>query len=58
VAGVVVSCEDSGEYYEPSQVWPDGPGRCSGVGLVDGAKYDVYAPEAGTRVRNAFPEQP
>lgn len=24
VAGVVISCEDSGEYYEPSQVWPDG----------------------------------
>jgi hypothetical protein len=29
VAGVVVSCEDSGEYYEPSQVWPDGPGHLS-----------------------------
>ena len=24
VASVVVSCEDSGEYYEPSQVWPGG----------------------------------
>ena len=29
VAGVVVSCEDSGEYDEPSQVWPDGPGHLS-----------------------------
>lgn len=29
VAGVVASCEDSGEYYEPSQVWQDGPGNLS-----------------------------
>lgn len=29
VAGVGISCEDSGEYYEPSEIWPDGPGRLS-----------------------------
>jgi hypothetical protein len=27
VAGVVVSCEDNGEYYDPSEIWPVGPGR-------------------------------
>jgi hypothetical protein len=27
VAGVMVSVEDAGEYFEPSEVWPDGPGR-------------------------------
>lgn len=26
VASVMVSTEDSGEYYEPSRVWPDTPG--------------------------------
>lgn len=25
VAGVVVACEDAGEYFEPSAVWPKGP---------------------------------
>jgi len=29
VASVMDTCEDSGEYYEPSRVWPDGPGRLS-----------------------------
>ncbi|MFF1876609.1 hypothetical protein [Leifsonia sp. NPDC058230] len=25
-AGVMVTSEDSGEYFEPSEVWRDGPG--------------------------------
>lgn len=25
VAGRMVTCEDSGEYFEPSQIWDDGP---------------------------------
>jgi len=29
VASVMDTSEDSGEYYEPSRVWPDGPGRLS-----------------------------
>jgi hypothetical protein len=29
VAGVVVSCEDDREYFEPSDVWPSDPGHLS-----------------------------
>ncbi|MGH2363062.1 MAG: hypothetical protein ACRDHX_00225, partial [Chloroflexota bacterium] len=29
VAGVVVRSEDDREYYEPSEVWPGGPGQLS-----------------------------